>query len=215
MITQPVLTPQKANPFAENAPLGLWKLFLIWFGLGIQSFGGGASTLILIHQACIQYGWMDEEQFVRAWALSQISPGINLAKLTIIIGYHLHKWRGLFVCLGGLLLPSAAVTVLMTAGYSALRSVPLMQAAMRGIQPATIGLSLTMSVQMMQSLLNNAYHEGRSRLGIHLVLLIAAISLSALGTLSPVLVMALVGAATVLCLVIIPADKQMGKSKNH
>ena len=183
----------------------LWGLFVIWFGMGWQSFGGGASTLIMIHQACRLYGWMDEPQFVRAWALSQVSPGINLAKLTIIIGYHLRKWPGLLVCLAGLLLPSAGVTVVMTAGYTALRDQAWMQAVMRGILPATIGLSFTISLQMMQSLLSNAYHEGRARLGVHAGLLAASVALGASAWFSPLMVMLLAGAATVIGLSIVPA----------
>jgi len=190
--------------------MGLWQLFLAWLGLGIQSFGGGASTLILIHQACIRHGWMDEDQFVRAWALSQISPGINLAKLTIIIGYHLRRWAGLAVCTAGLLLPSALVTIIMTAGYAALKDNQLMQAAMRGIQPATIGLSFTMSIQMIQSLFSTAHQEGRARLGAHVLLLAAGIILAFFGTISPVVVMVIVGGATVVCLSIIPAKKYTG-----
>jgi chromate transporter len=203
----PLSHPDLESNSAPQTHLG--NLFLIWLGLGAQSFGGGASTLILIHQACLRYGWMDEAQFVRSWALSQISPGINLAKLTIIIGYHLRKWQGLAVCLAGLLLPSATVTVLMTAGYSAMRNQPWMQAAMRGILPATIGLGFTMSYQMIQSLLSNAFHEGRARLGVHILLFGFGVVLAATGLLSPVLVMLLVGGATMVGLMLVPAHKKI------
>jgi chromate transporter len=206
----PELTLKTQN---VSAPIGLWKLFAIWLGLGAQSFGGGASTLILIHQACSHYGWMDEEQFVRAWALSQISPGINLAKLTIIIGFHLRRWVGLAICLAGLMLPSAVVTVLMTAGYAALRDNQFMQAAMRGIQPATIGLSFTMGFQMIQSIFGAAYQEGRARFGIHILLLTGGIVLAFFGTLSPIVVIAVVGTATVISLLIIPSKKYVGDEK--
>jgi chromate transporter len=207
-MTDPVVNLQLPAAPSTQPPKGLWDLFLIWFWLGAQSFGGGASTLILIHQACLRYEWMDESQFVRAWALSQISPGINLAKLTIIIGYQLRKWPGLLVCLAGLLLPSAGVTVLMTAGYAALRNQPWMQAVMRGILPATIGLSFTMSIQMGQSLLSNAYFEGRARLGVHAVLLVAGVVLAATGLFSPIAVMLLVGGATVIGLTFVPVKKK-------
>ena len=68
-------------------PPRLSELLRVWFSIGLQSFGGGSSTLYLIHQACITRGWLDEAEFARAWALVQISPGINLIKLTAVIGY--------------------------------------------------------------------------------------------------------------------------------
>ena len=112
---------------------GLWELFRIWLTLGLQSFGGGSSTFFLVHQACINRGWLSEEEFVRTWALSQISPGINLVKLTILVGQRLRGWPGIVSAVAGLLLPSAGVTVLMTAGFDLIREQPIVKAAMRGI----------------------------------------------------------------------------------
>ena len=149
-------------------------MLITWLTLSIQSFGGGSSTFYLIHQACITRGWLDEAEFVRAWALVQVSPGINLVKLTVLIGYQLRGWPGLAVAMGGLLLPSALVTVLMTAGFTAIRSQPVVQAAMRGVLPATIGLSLAMAVQMAQPLLRRAHREGRRRVAAHLAVMAAA-----------------------------------------
>jgi chromate transporter len=88
---------------------GLWELFRIWLTVGLQSFGGGASTFFLVHQACIKRGWMSEEEFVHTSAISQISPGINLVKLTVLVGHRLRGWPGLISAAAGLLLPSAGV----------------------------------------------------------------------------------------------------------
>ena len=45
---------------------------------------------------------------MRDYALSQIAPGINLLKLTILTGKRLRGRSGLIVSLLGLLVPSAA-----------------------------------------------------------------------------------------------------------
>ena len=183
----------------------LWQLFSTWLIIGIQSFGGGNSTLILIQRACVQHGWLDEGEFVRLWALVQIAPGINLLKLTILVGHQLRGWAGLLSASAGLLLPSAAATVLMTAGFTAIRSQPLVQAAMRGILPATIGLSLAMAVQMAQPLFTQARREGRTRMGLHLAILVGAALLMAVNGVSPLAVLLAAGAAAVLLFTVIPA----------
>ena len=193
---------------------GLWDIFTTFFILGIQSFGGGTSTFYLIHQTCLRRGWMDDETFLRDWALAQISPGINLVKLTVLIGYHLRGWRGLAAAMAGLLLPSGAATALMTAGFSAIRSQPLVQAALKGVLPATIGLSLAMGVQMGQPLLTRAYREGGLRLGVHIVILAGAAVLMAANALSPVLVLLLAGAVTMLALAILPVRSKPAAEKN-
>lgn len=152
---------------------------------------------------------MDEEEFVRAWALAQISPGINLVKLTTLIGYQLRGWPGIVMAMAGLLLPSGAVTAFMTAGFSAIRSQPLIQAAMRGILPATIGLSLAIGVQMAQPLLSQAHQEGRLRLSAHIFILVGAALLLAFSSVSPVVVLLLSGAAAIPLLAIVPSAPRL------
>ncbi len=172
--------------------------------MGIQSFGGGTSTFFLLHQACIERGWLNEEEFIRTWALAQISPGINLLKLTVLVGYGLCGWPGLIAGVIGMLLPSASATILMTAGFATIRSQPLVQAAMRGILPATIGLSLTMGVQMGQPLLVRAHHEGPLRLAANLLILCGAGLLLAFTSISPVIVLLLSGTAAILMMAVLP-----------
>jgi chromate transporter len=183
---------------------GVWKIFSTWLLLGIQSFGGGSSTFLLIHQACVDRGWLEEEEFVRTWALAQISPGINLVKLTVLVGHRLRGWPGLIAGMAGLLLPSATLTVLMTAGFSVIRSQPLVQAAMKGVLPATIGLSLAMGVTTAQPVLSRARQEGPSRLGLHLSILAGAALLMAVPGVSPLVVLLLAGTAAILLLAVIP-----------
>ncbi len=192
---------------AERPRPGLWSLFGIWLVLGIQSFGGGSSTLLFIHRACVKYHWLDESDFVRDWALVQVAPGINLVKFTALLGYRLRGWAGLATAMAGLLLPSAAVTALMTAGYDAVHSLPLVQAALKGILPATIGLSLAMAWQMAEPLLSRTWREGRTRLSAHvLVLASSAVGLILGG--SPVLILLLSGACLVLLLAVMPVKEQ-------
>ncbi len=179
-------------------------IFLDWLLIGIQSFGGGSSTFSLVHQAAIKRGWMTEAEFVRAWALVQISPGINLVKLTIMIGYSLAGWPGIVAAVGGLLLPSAAVTVLMTAGFATIRTVPWIQAIMKGVIPAVIGLSFAMGVQMSQPVFSDARKEGSLRLGAHVFILAAAAFLMGLAQLSPLLILLLSGITAVVLFRLLP-----------
>jgi chromate transporter len=175
---------------------GIWQIFTIWLGVGLQSFGGGSATLFLIHRACIDRKWMDESEFARSWALVQVSPGINLIKLTALVGFQLRGWPGLLAAMAGILLPSAIITVVMTAGFSQAREIPAVQAALRGIAPATIGLSLAMAAQIAYPLLNKARTEGRGILAAHLLVLAGSALLLGLAALTPVAVLALSGAIT-------------------
>lgn len=172
--------------------------------MGIQSFGGGSATFYLVYQACLARRWLDEDEFSRAWALAQISPGINLIKLTMLIGKRLRGWPGLVAAVAGLLVPSALATILMTAGFSAIRDQPRIQAAMRGIFPATIGLSLAMAIQMGWPVLTRARREGSIRLGAHILILAGSALLLAAENVSPAVVLLLAGIATLFTLAVVP-----------
>jgi chromate transporter len=187
---------------------GLWELFVAYFWIGIQSFGGGAATLLLIRQACLDRGWLDEVEFTRDWALVQVAPGINLIKLTALIGFELRGWPGVAAGVGGLVLPAAGVTALMTAAYTAVRDVPAVEAAMRGLVPATIGLSIAIAVQMGLPLLGLARRESGPRLASSLLIMAGAALLLGAAGLSPALVLLIAGVATVLLLAVLPGRIQ-------
>ncbi len=135
----------------------------VWLLLGLQSFGGGAATLTLIRREMVERrGWLNDADFVRDWALCQVAPGINLVCLTILIGRRLAGTRGIGVALLGLLLPSVTITIALTACYAHFRDVRLVQAAVRGVIPGTVGLGLLTSYQMARPLLAVAQREGKT-----------------------------------------------------
>lgn len=159
----------------EKRPLGLPpslpRLFRVWFLIGLGSFGGGASTFTLIRRAFVQQNpWLTNEEFVRYNGLCQLTPGINLLALTILIGRRLKGSWGIPVSLLGMLLPSVTLTILMTALYSQIRGRAEVHAAVQGVIPATIGLGLLSATQTLLSLLRSSRQEGASYFFINCVL---------------------------------------------
>ena len=143
-----------------------------WVSIGMQSFGGGSATLYLMRRETVERRhWISDEEFTRYWGICQIAPGINLIGQTILIGYRIGGVRGLVIGLAGMLLPSVTLTVLITALYAHLRDQPLVNAALRGIVPATTGLGLLLSLQMVRQPLAASRAESRASLVFSLALL--------------------------------------------
>lgn len=139
----------------------LFLLFRVWLGIGIQSFGGGTTTTLLIRRTSVEvFGWTTDEQFNRDWALCQLTPGINLIAMTILLGKQIAGWRGVLICLAGLLLPSAFLTALITASFLVIRDLPAVKGALRGILPATVGLGLVTACQMAHPPLRSSWRRG-------------------------------------------------------
>jgi chromate transporter len=153
----------------------------IWMNIGMQSFGGGAATLYLIRREAVERrGWLSDQEYARYWGICQIAPGINILGLVILIGWRVSGAVGVALALAGLLLPSAAITILLTAVYSRIEQVPLVQAALRGVVPATVGLGLLLAVGMLRPLLSVSRKEGRSSLAVALALLGGSVVIVAL-----------------------------------
>lgn len=162
-------TPQQTAGLEAHSPptrpLSPRRFFLVWLTLGAQSFGGGATTMVLIHRAAVeQYGWATEAEFVRDWALVQMAPGINLLGLTTLLGRRALGAPGIALALTGLLLPSGLLTIVLSALYAHIAGLQAVQAALRGIVPATVGLSLITAWQMARPLLKDSRREGAASL---------------------------------------------------
>lgn len=133
------------------------KLLRVWAGIGLQSFGGGASTQLLIRQAFVEKrDWLSPEELSRFWSLCQFTPGINLISLTVLIGRKLGGTRGIVASLTGMLLPSAAVTCLLAAGFQAVQHSPAVHAVLRGVVPATAGIMGLVAMNYARPLLEPA-----------------------------------------------------------
>lgn len=158
-----------------QAKPSLLQLMRIWFMIGIQSFGGGTATLFLIRRSVVEeHGWLSGEEFTQDWALVQAAPGINLLCMTILVGHRVAGMLGAVASLIGLMFPSVTLTILMTALYADLRNSPIVQAALRGVVPATVGLGLLLTTSMARPLVMASKRESIFNLLVSLVILIGS-----------------------------------------
>lgn len=151
-----VQQPPQAAPIA-----GLWPLFRVWAGIGLQSFGGGASTIFLIQREFLEKRqWLTPEEFAHCWSLCMMAPGINLVALTILIGRKIGGGGGVIASLLGMLLPSVTITCLITAVFKGIEHLPATQAALDGIIPATGGIMLLVGLNFALPQARQARREG-------------------------------------------------------
>lgn len=129
---------------------------------------------LIRRKAVIEHKWITEERFNRDWALCQMTPGINLIALTILVGKQVAGVRGVLFCLAGLLLPSAFITAILTAGFLTIRDLPSVQGALRGILPATVGLGLVTACQMAHQPLRTSLKRGSWQIVFAVILLLGS-----------------------------------------
>ncbi len=146
-----------------------------WTGIGLQSFGGGQATQLLVYRAFVErQRLMTPAEYAQAWGMCQLPPGINLLALAVLIGWRSAGGLGSVVALAGLVLPSAAVTVLLTIAYLLVSHLHVTALALRGVTAGVAGLGLVMTVRLARPPLRASRVEGRLSLMASIAVLLGA-----------------------------------------
>lgn len=123
------------------AKLGLLlTIASIFLRIGAVTFGGGYVMVPLIEAEVVQtHGWLTHREFVEAFALGQITPGPVLITATFI-GYKVAGTLGALVATVSIFLPSLVLTVVAGSSLRRFRANRQVQAFLRGVTPAVVGL---------------------------------------------------------------------------
>lgn len=155
----------------------IWRLLWVWSLIGLQSFGGGASTNLLIQRYCVEKRcWLTYEELQHFRSLCALTPGINLVALTILIGKKRGGWSGILVSLCGLLFPSTLITCLIAAGFMLIEQLSVVQAIVGGVIPSTAGIMLLVAIRAAQPQLQRARREGVISMSVSLLLILLTFS---------------------------------------
>ncbi len=116
------------------------KLFLTFAGMSALLFGGGFVVIPLIEQIVVQeQAWLTRQEFVDAIALGQITPGPILISAAFI-GYKVMGLPGAAIATVAIFLPPALLMLVSAHFLTRVRESTAVQAALRGIRPAVIGM---------------------------------------------------------------------------
>ena len=121
----------------------LWKLYRVFFSIGICTFGGGYAMLSLLQRVIVeQYHWATEEELMDYYAIGQCTPGIIALNTSTFIGYKCRKLPGAIAATLGFLSPSILIIVLIAAFMTNYASLPVVKHAFAGIRICVCALIL-------------------------------------------------------------------------
>jgi len=123
------------------AKLGLLlTIASIFLRIGAVTFGGGYVMVPLIEAEVVHtHGWLTHREFVEAFALGQVTPGPVLITATFI-GYKVAGTLGALVATVSIFLPSLVLTIVAGSSLRRFRANRQVQAFLRGVTPAVVGL---------------------------------------------------------------------------
>jgi chromate transporter len=126
-------------------PMRALAVFDSFFRVGSLVFGGGHVVLPLLQAEVVAPGWVTNEQFVAGYGATQAVPGPLFtfsAYLGAVMGPEPNGWTGALITLVAIFLPSFLLVAGALPFWDMLRSVPLFQSGLKGINAAVVGLLL-------------------------------------------------------------------------
>ena len=88
------------------------QLFWAFFKVGILGYGGGPSSIPLVHQEAVSnYKWLNSDEFGDILAIGNTLPGPIATKIAGYIGYRVAGWPGVLNAVLATILPSIVVMI--------------------------------------------------------------------------------------------------------
>jgi chromate transporter len=131
--------------YRQISPSHVLDVFDSFFRVGSLVFGGGHVVLPLLQTEVVGPGWVTNELFVAGYGAAQAVPGPLFtfsAYLGTVMSSEPNGWSGAFLALCAIFLPSFLLVIGALPFWNLLRSVPIFQSALKGINAAVVGLLL-------------------------------------------------------------------------
>ena len=116
-----------------------WK----FFKMGAVTFGGGYAMLPILRREVVEKsGWMQEEEILDYYALSQGLPGIIAINTGTFIGYHHKKTPGAVAAALGVVSPSIIIITVIAMFLSGFKDNVYVRHALSAISVCVVALIL-------------------------------------------------------------------------
>ena len=146
-----------------------WQLFISFFKVGLLGFGGGLAIVRLIYDSIQPFLDMSQETFANIVAISQITPGPLAVNTATYVGYEAAGIGGSAAATFGVILPAFIIVSLVCRTIQKFRDSKVVNGALAGIRPATMGLIAAAAATLVKPSL-----AGEGRLGAGLLEMLGA-----------------------------------------
>jgi chromate transporter len=135
------------------------EAFRFWLKLGFISFGGPAGQIAIMHREVVERrGWIDDRAFMQALNFCMLLPGPEALQLAIWLGWRLHGVAGGVVAGVCFIVPAMALLLGLSFVYALHGGLPLVAAAIMGLQATVIALIAQALLRLARRALTQPLH---------------------------------------------------------
>ncbi|WP_409252189.1 chromate transporter [Bacillus sp. SCS-153A] len=118
------------------------QLFLAFFRVGILGYGGGPSSIPLVHKEVVEkYKWMDDDDFSDVLALGNAMPGPIATKMAGYIGWRVGGLIGMINAVLATIIPTIILMILLLNVLNAYKDKAWVQGMANAVVPV-VGVML-------------------------------------------------------------------------
>jgi chromate transporter len=118
------------------------ELFLAFFRVGMLGYGGGPSSIPLVHKEVVdKYKWMDDNEFSDVLALGNTLPGPIATKMAGYIGYRVAGVLGLINAVLATIVPTILLMIVLLTFLSSFKDQPWVMGMTKAVVPV-VGVML-------------------------------------------------------------------------
>lgn len=145
------------------------NLFLAFFRVGMLGFGGGPSSIPLVHkEVVLKYKWMSDDEFGDVLALANTLPGPIGTKMPGYIGWKVSGVMGMLVAVLASIIPTIFLMIVLLTFLSTFQDKPWVQGMTQAVIPVVGVMLLTLTWQF--------FSKAKEGLGWTVSLILVAVS---------------------------------------
>lgn len=132
-----LVTRKVSVSFQEKDLIGKQKdIFIAFFRSGILGFGGGPSTIPLVHKEVVEtFKMMSDEEFSDVLSIGNTLPGPIATKMAGYIGYRVGGWLGMINALIATVLPTVIAMIVLLTSLDQFKDFDFVKGMTNGVVP--------------------------------------------------------------------------------
>ncbi len=129
----------------------LCELFLIFFKIGLFTFGGGYAMISLIDEECVvKKNWITSDELMDVTIIAESTPGPIAINCATFVGYRQAGLLGAVISTVGVVLPSFLIIYAITLFFDNILENRIVSNAFKGIKVAVSLLVFTAALRMLK-----------------------------------------------------------------
>lgn len=150
-----------ATPSTNEGYPTFWEAVRIWAKIALQSFGGPAGQISVMHKYVVEdKKWLGESRFLHALNYCMLLPGPEAQQLITYIGWLMHKTRGGIAAGVLFVLPGFLAILILSILYALWKDLALVQGIFYGIKPAVLAIVVGAVIKIGKKALKNEIMVG-------------------------------------------------------